>query len=65
MFFAALRSLSWTAPHVVQVHWRTFSDSGPLLMPHGEHGLRERFGDDRDPHTHTVRYQPIVTSQSP
>jgi hypothetical protein len=26
---------------------------------------RERFGDDRDPHTHTVRYQPIVTSQSP
>jgi hypothetical protein len=26
---------------------------------------RERFGDDRNPHTHTVRHQPIVPSQPP
>jgi hypothetical protein len=26
---------------------------------------REGFGNDRDPHAHTVRYQPIGASQPP
>jgi hypothetical protein len=38
MFFAALPSRSWTAPHAVQVHCRTFSGFGPVLTPHAEHG---------------------------
>jgi len=38
MFFAALRSRSWTAPHAAQVHCRTVNGFGPALAPHAEHG---------------------------
>ena len=36
MFFAALTSRSWTAPHAVHCHARTCSGFEPPLTPHDE-----------------------------
>ena len=45
-------------------------DPGPFPYPH--HAVRdaidvgrERFGNDRDPHAHKVRYEGIVVPQAP
>ena len=58
--------------------WRLGSDDQRVMPAAGEEfgdakdGVgdavdvgRERFGDDRDPHGHTVRHQPIGASQPP
>ena len=37
MFFAAFTSLSWTVPHALHCHSRTWSGFGPSFTPHALH----------------------------
>jgi hypothetical protein len=49
---------------VVPVAGEEFGDAQNAVCDAVDVG-RERLGDDRDPHGHEVRYQPIAASQPP
>jgi hypothetical protein len=49
---------------VVAVTGEAFGDTQDAVRDAVDIG-RERLGDDRDPHGHKVRYQPIGASQPP